>query len=144
MSTFDYIILADDQETIEKHFKAIKFVPRLERTDTFTNTAGGGIDKQAGSILKSFLYTLKVYADAVDPMGSLNDLTTLYSLNNPTPLEGQSSDLIILTDHYGVIHYVKFRDDYMPEPVTTQLEGPNALHYVNVTLIEIPNAGVGS
>lgn len=141
MTIYNYVILADDQGDIVKHFKAVKYAPGYERTDQFKVTAGGGIDQSAGIIIKTLNYTFRVPAAASDPDGTLDDLIALFELINPTPTLGQPSNLLTLVDHYGATHYVKFREGTVPEPLTTQLEGPNAWHFVPVVFIIIPNAG---
>jgi hypothetical protein len=138
MATYPYMILADSEGDVTKRFKAIKMVLPKQRTDEFKVTAGGKIDKSAGVILNLFQYTLKVPAEASDPnYGTYEDLLSFFELNNPAPGIGQPSDRLTLTDHYGNSHYVKFREDLVPEPVTTQLEGPNAIYYIDVDFVKV-------
>ena len=142
MTTYPYIILSDDAAQVSKRFRVIKMNTPWERTDSFQITLGGNLDKAVGVILETFQYVFKVPAETDDmDYGEFADLRSLYFLNNPN---GTPSDLLTLTDHYGTTHYVKFNESTAPEPLTTQLEGPNAWHYFNISLIKISGGGSGS
>lgn len=137
MATFKYIILQNSNATLVRRFKAIGLKPVQMRTDSMEYTLDGRPDKTAGPIINQFGYVLRVPED--DPAdanyGNMAELRTLYELTNPgaTP-----SDVITLTDHYGVTHNCYFTGDMAPEPLTTMLEGQNAWHIVQIMLQEIP------
>jgi hypothetical protein len=135
--TNKYITISDSQANLVRRCAVIKMQTPWQNTSEFKITAGGKLDKAAGVILELFRFTLKIYAEPETNYASLDDLKTFFLLNNPTPLAGASSDLLTLTDHFGTNHNVKFRGDAAPEPVTTQLSGPNALYYVNVEFIKV-------
>lgn len=143
MTTFPYIVLSDSAAECVKRFKVIKMSTPIVRTDSFDITLGGRVDKTSGVLIDYFYYTVKLKTEEDDPnYGVLSDIQLLFRLNNPN---STPNDLITLTDHFGVNHNVKFQNDMAPEPITTQLEGPNSYHYVNITLIKIPEVrGSGS
>jgi hypothetical protein len=128
---------------ISKHFKAIDYKPHYQNTSTFKITAGGMLDKSTGVIITMFQFTFRVSADSNPDEpddGTMDELRQLYFLNNPN---GSPSDLLTLVDFYGKTYSVKFKEDMVPSPLTTQLEGPNAWHIVPVELIVVPET-VGS
>ena len=143
MATYPYIILADSEAGIVKRWRVVKMSTPRTRTDSMKITAGGQVDIASGVIMRYFMYTLKIPASTADSnYGILSDLEYLFDLTNPN---GTPSTLLTLVDHYGVTHYVKFKADVAPEPLTTQLEGVNAWHYVQVNLIRVQGAtGSGS
>lgn len=141
MAGYKYLILEDSEGYYTKRFKAITYKPSKRRTDSVEWTLGGKIDKAAGTIINTFEYTLRVPYDETDPdYGSYDDLIYFYELTDPN---GTPNDVITLTDHYGIIHYVMFIGGMELSPLTTQLEGPNAWYIVPITLVELP-ASVGS
>jgi hypothetical protein len=137
--SYPYIVLADSVGDMIKRFKAIKMDTPYQRTDDFQITAGGSVDKSAGAIVMLWQYTLKLKAEESDPdYGTLDDLTELFLLNNPN---GSPNDVLTLTDHYGNQWSVMFKEDMAPSPITTQLQGPNAIFYVNVSFIKAKSPG---
>lgn len=132
MTIYKYIVLSNSNSSVSKRFSAIGMQPVFMRTDTDKITIGGKHDKASGAILRAYSYTLRVPAETDDvDYGTLDDLIGLFSLISPN---ATPSDLLTLQDHYGDSYTVKFSSDMAPEPLTTQLDGPNAWHIIQVTL----------
>lgn len=139
MTTYKYIILQDSESTNIKRFKATGMSLPLERTDNIRITLGGKFDKAAGTIIYRFRYVLRVPEESLDPAyGTYDELKWFYELNNPG---GTPSDQITLTDHYGDVHTVFFEGNMVPDPLTTQLDGPNAWMIVPISMLKIVQAG---
>ena len=137
--TVPYVVLTDSAAAVTKRLRAIKMSMPIQSTDDFKITAGGQVEIAAGVLVDYFIYTFKVPAETADSnYGILDDLVYFFRLRNPN---ASPSSLLTLTDHYSNSHYVKFKDDIAPEPLTTQLIGPNAWHYVNVTFVKVGEVG---
>ena len=135
MATNKYIILANSNNSVSKRFSVVQMAPVLERSDDIQRTLSGTLDKSAGVITALYQYVLRIRADETDAQyGSKSDLEYLFLLNNPQTVP---SDVIILTDHYGITHNCIFAGNLAPENVTTVLEGPNAIFLVKITLLQI-------
>jgi hypothetical protein len=136
MTVYKYITLSNSTGTPVKRYSAIGFSPPMMRGDTIDFTLGGKLDKQNGPITKQKKYTLRVPIDTPSDAnyGTYNDLKTLFELANSNL---SPSDVILLYDHFGTPASVYFVGDAMPEPLTTQLSGPNAWYTINVTFQEI-------
>lgn len=135
MATFAYIVISDSTASKVKRFKAIKMSMPKQRTDSMQITASGAVDIAAGVILQYLQYTLKVPEESADSLyGTRLDLDYFFMLNNPA---GSPSNLLTLVDHYGDTFTVAFKEDVAPSPITTQLEGNNAIYYIPVKFIKI-------
>jgi hypothetical protein len=113
--------------------------------DSIDYTLGGTIDKANGPIVKTFSYVLRVPEDDPDDpdYGKMSELKTFFEYSNPAI---DPTDILVLTDHYGIEHYVYYTGEQSPEPLTTMLEGSNAWHIVNATFLEalgmeVPGSG---
>ncbi len=136
MATNNYITLTPSSGSGYR-FKAIEVAFPRRRTDSIEYTLGGKVDKQAGPILVSWQYTLRVPIDESEDgwqYGNYDDLLYLFNLNLSSG--SGATDIIKLTDHYGVDHDTYFAGEMSPKPLTTMLEGVNAWHIVSVTLLE--------
>ena len=138
MTTENFIVLTDSlgpMYGMSKKFKAIQMKTPLTRTDGLKYLLDGSIDKSAGVILKSWQYMLRVpfSVDEQSEFGTLEDLQTLFMLNDPN---GTPNDTITLTDHYGASFDVFFIGELSPENMTTILDGFNSAYIVNISLQE--------
>ena len=136
-STRAYIILSDSSGS-GKRYKATELRQPIIRTDTIENTLGGGLDKQSGATYHQKQYALRVPLDTPQDgveYGTYDDLAALFELVNPN---GTPTDVITLSDHWNVDHFVYFVGNLDPESMTTMLEGPSAYFIVPVQFIEIP------
>lgn len=142
MTTYSYIVLTDSNGPVygsSKRFKATQMRTPLMRTDDIKTALNGALDKSSGPILKTWRYVLRVpFASTDVNYGDKDDLEYFFTLNNPN---GDPTDVITLTDHYGVTHQVFFVGNFDPENVTTILDGYNSHYMINIELREVvPNA----
>lgn len=137
MPTNKYITLTDSEGPLyglSKRFKVISMKMPLMRTDSIRHAVDGSIDKANGAIIAMFRYLIRVPMEEADVnYGDLEDLKTLYLLNNPN---GTPSDLITLTDHFGDTHECYFVGDFDADNLTTVIDGENAHFIVPITLQE--------
>jgi hypothetical protein len=135
MTTYNYIELTNSNSSYSRRFKATQYAPVLERTDDIQRTLSGKADKVSGAVIALHQYILRVTAEVADSQyGTYSDLKYFFLLNTPL---GSPSDVITLTDHYGVQHSCYFAGTLSPENVTTVLEGPNAIFFCKIQLMEI-------
>jgi hypothetical protein len=118
----------------------------LQKMQTENNTIGG-VDVAMGTIQEVHEYTMKVKEgrftiwtsgssqDVPDDFGVLSDLETFYRYNNPN---GTPSNIITMTDHYGVTHSIYFVGEFPKTPVTTILESAQAIYFIPVRFRMIP------
>lgn len=139
MTVYKYIVLQDSELTNVKRFKATGFSPPIDRTDDIKITLGGDFDKAAGALVYRWRYVLRVPAESSDSLyGTYDELKWFFELNSPA---GTPTDLLTLTDHYGDVHQVIFEGNMLPDPLTTQLDGPNAYMIVPVSFLEKKQSG---
>lgn len=131
-----YITLANSNASISEKFKAIGMKIHQVRTDSIDWTLSGKIDKAAGPVIVQWQYVLRVpQTSSESGYGELADLQALFALSNSKAIP---TDVITLTDHYGITHSCYFTGSLSPEPLTTILEGANAWHIVQISLQEKP------
>lgn len=138
----DYITLSNSNASLTKRFKATALKTPWRRTDQVTIALDGTPDKAAGIILYPRQYVLRVpYVSADSNYGTLADLKTLFELNDPN---ATPSDVITLTDHFGVSIDVIFVGEADPQPVSTIIDGNSAFYMVPISLMEITTTPAGS
>jgi hypothetical protein len=147
MATNKYIVISDyipdapGSPSRSKQFPVVQggYKPIKDKKINFNETIRGGLDVGVGSIYETYQYVIRVRAEEEDiAYGTLSDLDYFYSLNNPAPTSGSPSNLIVLTDHYGLTHYGYFDGQFVPEPVTTIIEGIYAWFMVPIQLRLVP------
>jgi hypothetical protein len=147
MATNKYITISDyvpssGSPAYSKRFPVVQggYKPIKDKKINFQETIRGGLDVGVGSIYETYQYVIRVRAEEESPfeLGTLSDLDYFYSLNNPAPTSGSPSNIIVLTDHYGLPHYGYFDGQFVPEPVTTIIEGIYAWFMVPIQLRLIP------
>ena len=106
--------------------------PKRIRRQDIKRTVGGTLDISQGKnyFVHQYLIRCRQDEDRVG-YGDYDELIRLWSLNDP---KGTPSDRITLIDHYGTTHYGYFEGEFLPQAVTTLLEGENAIFFVPVTL----------
>lgn len=136
MATTEYITLTTSGSEIEKKFYAILngYTEVHEKNQTIEINISGNPLITNGGIFKRFSYVLKLSAEMEESgYGTKDDLKQIYLLNNPN---GSPSDVIYLTDHYGVVHAVKFEGKLELTPLTTTIEGTDSYFYTPIKFIE--------
>lgn len=139
MATTEYITLTTSGSEIEKKFYAILngYTESHRKAQTIENNVEGDPLITNGGIVRMFSYVLKLSETMLESgYGTKAELIALYELNDPN---GTPSDVITLTDHYGVQHLVKFTTDLDLNPLTTTIEGEDSYFYTPIKLIEVVN-----
>ena len=142
MTTNKYITLADSVPVLSKRFRVVQsgYKPAKNKKQQIYETIGGGLDVSNGSIYESHQYVLRLREEEEDTdYGTTHDLDYFYSLNDPQPTAGSPGDLLTLTDHYGNIKYGYMVGDFIPEPVTTIIEGIYAWFLIPINLRILPD-----
>jgi hypothetical protein len=124
----NYITLSNSNDSVTKRFKAIAMAHTDHKAQDVRETAGGDLDISVGGLHHSIKYSIRVPNEVVDDIwGTRSDLLYFYALNNPS---ATPSNLLKLTDHYGVTHDVIFVGDVTPEPLTTIITGTEASYII--------------
>lgn len=97
----------------------------------WVDTSPGPIFYEAQFIIRTY-HTIPVY-EPEPHLGTLGDLETYYKLQNPN---GTPTNIKVLVDHFGVEHTGFFREDFVPEPLTTTIEGAYAIFMVPISFIQ--------
>jgi len=148
MTTYPYIVLTNSNATLSMKFPVNQGGYRilLQKRQTENDTIGG-VDVAMGTVVEVHEYMIRVRAgrfsiwssgssqEVPDDYGLLSDLETFYRYNNPN---GTPSNVITLTDHYGVTHSIYFVGEFPKTPVTTILETAQAIYFIPVRFRIIP------
>ena len=116
------------------YFKAVQFKPNPQRPGQVEQTFSG-IDVTIGPVVESFKYVLRVELDDTSGSeGNYDDLYNILQLSNPA---SEPSPMFRFVDHFGVLwNSAWFRPgQHDINPLTTQLEGPNAYMMVGVEIL---------
>jgi hypothetical protein len=122
----DYIVIADSIPTRSKRFRVIQggWKPTLSKRQTVNETIDGGLDICLGSIFETVQYVFRLSETEADTnFGTKADLEYFYTLNNPTPVTGQPSNLLTIIDNYEVTKHGYMLGNLVPEPLTTIISG---------------------
>lgn len=137
-----YITLTSDDDpiTIGGRYAVIMSEPGMTKVKSKSTsrekTVGGGLDVGMGGVFDVFMYMVRVREDETDPLyGDLQSLEDLFALNNPN---GDPSNGLLLTDHYGNNHVVYMLDDMSIKPLTVVIEGEHAYFYIPIVLTKDP------
>jgi hypothetical protein len=139
MTTYSYIVITDSTASKSKRFRVIQggYKPTLDKRQTIEETVNGGLDIATGAIYGGAQYTFRLTETENDGnYGSKSDLEYFYQLNNPN---GTPSNILTVTDHFGVNHSGVFDGSLSPEPVTTIIEGTEAWFIVSVQFRFLPS-----
>jgi len=116
------------------YFKAIQYKPNPQRAGDVEQTFSG-IDVTIGPVVESFKYVIRVPIDDTSGSeGNYDDLYEILQLSNPNTIP---SPMFRFVDHFGTLwNSAWFRPGQMDvNPLTTQLEGPNAYMLVSVEIL---------
>lgn len=134
-----YIVLTNSDSSVSRRFVVLQsgYKPSLESTRTLKKTINGERDISFGDVFEVHRYVIRVLGGDFDEYavpgsdGVLDDLKLFYSYVNPN---GVPSPVLILTDHKGDDHQVVIADnDFSEVPLTTSIEGSNAVFHVTCT-----------
>lgn len=149
MTSYNYIILESSSGSPSWRFKVVEggYNVVKEKAQTENETIGG-IDVAMGAVHEIHEYVVKVkqgrwiitdsgsYQVEADEVGLLSDLEAFYELNDPG---GSPTNVITLTDHYGVEKDVYFVGTFAKQPISTIIEGGNAIFFIPIRLRVIPS-----
>jgi hypothetical protein len=139
-----YFTLTDSVNTRSKKFAVILsgYTPVKRKSGGIQIDIDGGLDVSVGSIQQIHEYLIKVRdVEDRDGYGNKDDLDYFHSLNTPN---GTPSNVLLLTDHFGVDHYAVFPGDFSPQPLGVVIEGLNAYFVVRCTFYFLPISSLGS
>ena len=142
MTTYPYIVISDSVPVRSKRFRVVQggYKPALTKRQSINETVGGGMDVSQGSIYENHQYVIRLREQEEDSnYGTKSDLEYFYRLNNPNPTSGSPGDLLTLTDHYGNTKYCYMVGDYIPDAVTTIIEGIYAWFMIPINLRILPS-----
>jgi hypothetical protein len=130
--------LANSNTSLSKRFHVVVggYEPGFIKKGTIEETLNGHIDYSVGSIqqMENLIIRVKHTSDDVN-FGSVADLKTLFSLNNPN---GTPSNVITYTDHWGVSHSIYLIGSFEQSLLTTTIDGVEAVSLIKITLRFIP------
>lgn len=135
MTHYKYFILTNSNTSLSKRFRVVQteYRPALEKTQSINKTIEGELDISQGSITEIHSYGVRVREDEPEgDYGDMADLKAFYALNNPN---GTPSDLLVLTDHYGIDYYAYMIGNYIPMPMGVEIEGIYAWFIIPVQFI---------
>ena len=131
MTSNAYFVLTTSDGSFEKRFKATRFVPLEQKRQTTAQTAGG-ISIVSGTPLLIHQISVKTTDQVLDSTyGTIHDLKAFFRLNNPS---ATPSSTITYTSFNGEQYYVKMMGDFVPQPLTTIVNGLNALFVCEISL----------
>ena len=137
MATNEYITLTTSGSEISKKFYAILngYTEIHKKTQSIEENVVGEPLITNGGVYRMFKYILKLSHEMEDTsFGTKDDIITMYNLNNPN---ATPSDVITLTDHYGISHSVKFTNVLELNPLTVIIEGTESYFYTPIEFIEV-------
>jgi hypothetical protein len=133
MTQQSYIIIAESGG-LTRWFKVTHLYPIIDPAKSINRTVDGGRDVAYGGVYESHQLVLRVPQTGSGSYGSLADLKTIFSRNNPS---GTPSTRFTYTDNWGTAHSNAF---FAPgatkiEPITTMLEGSSAWYLIPVEIM---------
>ena len=134
MTTVSYIILQDSSGS-GGQFAVVMGGYRViqEKNQTINRTAGGNTDIAQGGIFERHEYMIRCQtSEDRAGYGDLAELERLWRLNNPN---GDPTDRITFTDHFGNVKLVVFAGEFPRNAITTLLEGSGAWYFIPVALM---------
>ena len=138
MATYNYIVLQNSDASLTKRFRVIfQGYKRIKsKPKDFDKTIGGKIDYAVGTVFQQWQFVIKVReTESEANFGDKDDLETFFDYNNP---QGTPSNVITMTDHYGVNHNVLMLGDFSEQPLSVSIEGTTAWFHVVCIFQEIP------
>jgi hypothetical protein len=148
MAINPYIILATSTGSPAYKFKVVEGGYNVVKDKAQTeNETIGGIDVAMGVIHEIHEYIVKTrqsrwiittsgsYRQENDDYGTLDDLEAFYLLNNP---KSTPTNIITLTDHYGAVKQAYFVGQFPKKPVSSIIEGGNAIFFMQIRFRVIP------
>jgi len=131
----EYITLANSDGSINVKYAVLveNFRHTIAKSSSSENTMSGGEDVTMGGVRHQWSMLVKVKDVPDTGYGSLDNLRTLYALNNPN---ATPSNVISFTDHYGTSHDVYMLGTFTEELLTAQIVGSNAVFIVPIMLKE--------
>jgi len=148
MAINPYIVLATSTGSPAYKFKVVEGGYNVVKDKAQTeNETIGGIDVAMGVIHEIHEYIVKTrqsrwiittsgsYRQENDDYGILDDLEAFYLLNNP---KSTPTNIITLTDHYGAVKLVYFVGQFPKKPVSSIIEGGNAIFFMQIRFRVIP------
>ena len=127
-----------DSNGVSKKFVVITsgYQPSLEKLQGIQTTVDGHLDVSMGGTYEVHSYMIKVReTEPEDGYGTLADLKVYYRLNNPF---GSPTNVLVLTDHFGVSHNVYMVDSFQEGYLGVMIIGPDAWVVIRCTFRFIP------
>jgi len=135
MAHYSYFILTNSNDSLIKKFRVVmpSYKRILEKSQSINKTIDGALDISQGAIYERHEYGIRVReSESEEGYGDIEDLETFYKYNNPN---GTPSDMMTLTDHFGVNHNAYFIGDYQNSLLGVMIEGGEAWSIVNAQFI---------
>lgn len=140
MTAYSYIELkSSDGTTINKKFRVVADGTyddgTLEKAETMERTISGGTDYCAGGVYTIWNPTIMVrHTEPVTGYGTLAELKTLYSYNNP---KATPSNRITFVDNHGTSNTVVFTGPFQQAVLGCMIEGNTAWYLVKVSMTKV-------
>jgi len=138
-----YIVIKNSSEGSGKKFKVIQGGYRsvLQKNSSSKATIGGIKDRVEGAVYEVFQFTIKTSyqltaAETSANYGTKDDLKAYYLLNDP---DASPSNLLTLTDFLGTSYTGWLDGDFVPDPISTIIDGECAYFFINI-LFEVKDA----
>jgi len=144
MTHYKYFTLTNSNSSLSKRFRVIAsmYVPTLEKAQSINHTLDGGIDISQGDIHETHVYGVRVRETEPDEdYGDKDDLKAFYMLNDPN---GTPSDLITLTDHFGIDYDVYMTGQFGQALMGIEIEGTDAWYLIQVQFTFVGLTSEGS
>ena len=134
----NHIILENSNASLIKKFRVIfQGYKRVKsKPKDFQKTIGGKIDYAVGTIFQRWEFMIKVRESEIESdYGDKDDLETFFDYNSP---RGTPSNIISMTDHYGVDHDVLMLGSFDEKTLGVNITGTTAWFHVACVFQEIP------
>ena len=133
----NHIILENSNASLNKKFRVIfqGYKRTKSKPKDFKKTIGGKIDYAVGTIYQAWMFTIKVReTESESGYGDKDDLETFFDYNAP---QGTPSNIITMTDHFGVDHDVLMLGTFDEKTLGVNITGTTAWFHVLCTFQEI-------
>ena len=126
MAHYKYFTLTNSNNSFSKRFRVIltSYQAVIEKSQNINKTLDGNLDVSMGGLYKRHSYLIRVrQLEEEGDYGSLGDLETFFSYVNPN---GTPSNILTLTDHYGIDYNVYYIGDFSQSIMGVAIEGTDA------------------
>ena len=143
MATNKYITIRDSVSYKSKRFHVMfeGYLPSLDKSVDIKKAVNGGYDISVGATYEEHSFIIRCRGE--DPntdFGNIDDLEWFYRLSDPNPSSGSPSNVLTMTDHFGLDHNVMMVGKFSRQSLTTIIEGQSSYFLAPVTMLFMVSA----